>query len=341
MLKAQNIAFTDGAVLSGVQVLTQAVCALCSAERGTVFLYNPPSNELVSLVRVGEQQTGLLRVPCRIGPIGQVFTTGIALNVLDSNNVESEYTHHYVDTVSGPASETLLCFPLKRVIALPNTGESTYDAEGIEQPLGVVLLCNKRSRKDKLFTVQDEVLLSEFCYLYSYTLQMYNTKTLLLSTELPEVRTQLASLKPPYSRTFFAEYKARRGPVSRMRSVSVTDKDIFSLPSDWSDHKLQKLICRIGKEAVSNKVYSEGYKDQMSKDLLFSGTPSQLTVGSTLKEVQIYVNRMEACWMESRRSLLDLETKYKNLQRTLDGVSKELSGVLEWCDIRYTPTCRI
>ena len=100
---------------------------LLDAERATLFLHDPASNELVSRATAGGAVSEL-RIPSTRGIAGACFTGGVALNVPDA--YADPRFDPTVDARTGYRTRSLLCVPLT-------------DQPG--RPPGVLEVINKRS----------------------------------------------------------------------------------------------------------------------------------------------------------------------------------------------------
>ncbi len=121
--------------------ISQKACEVMEADRCSLFLHDPKTDELWSTVALG-MAGEVIRIPSSTGLIGSCFQTGKTINL------ENAYTDHRfnkeVDFHTGYRTKSVLCVPL-------------YNREGSR--LGVIQLLNK---KGGVFTKVDEVFLQTF-----------------------------------------------------------------------------------------------------------------------------------------------------------------------------------
>ncbi|MFO7750476.1 MAG: GAF domain-containing protein [Desulfobacteraceae bacterium] len=124
------------------RIVTTASKAL-DAERATVFLIDPFSNELWSKVAMGVEKREI-RMPLNKGIAGWVARNGQMVNIVDV--YEDERFDRTIDSSLGYRTRNMLCGPLK-------------NPKGIT--IGVIQLINKKGRT---FNSSDEKLLTAFAY---------------------------------------------------------------------------------------------------------------------------------------------------------------------------------
>eukprot|EP00818_Percolomonas_sp_WS_P000099 CAMPEP_0117434822 /NCGR_PEP_ID=MMETSP0759-20121206/150_1 /TAXON_ID=63605 /ORGANISM="Percolomonas cosmopolitus, Strain WS" /LENGTH=895 /DNA_ID=CAMNT_0005226323 /DNA_START=373 /DNA_END=3060 /DNA_ORIENTATION=- len=130
------------------EILT-AVKSTLGAERGSVFVYDHPTDELVSLALVPDMLSGEeIRVPSNKGIVGDVFTKGRALNILNAYKDNRFYKN--IDQKTGYVTRVMLAYPL----ISKNTGTT----------IGCIQLINKEKG---VFTIEDEARMSQFVYVIS------------------------------------------------------------------------------------------------------------------------------------------------------------------------------
>ncbi len=111
------------------------------ADRFTIFLYNPATDELWSKVALGMNDAEI-RFPAESGIAGHCFKSGETVNLSDAHNDPRFFKA--VDDRTGYHTKTLLSMPF-------------YGRSG--QPLGVIQLLNK---KGGVFQQEDETFLETF-----------------------------------------------------------------------------------------------------------------------------------------------------------------------------------
>jgi signal transduction histidine kinase len=121
--------------------ISQKACEVMEADRCSIFLHDPNTDELWSTVALG-MGGQVIRIPSSIGFAGYCFQTGETVNLEDA--YRDERFDKEVDSKTGYRTRSVLCMPL-------------YTRAGLR--LGVIQLLNKR---DGVFTKEDETFLQTF-----------------------------------------------------------------------------------------------------------------------------------------------------------------------------------
>lgn len=121
--------------------IAQKACEVMEADRCSLFLHDPNTNELCSTVALGMGEQ-VIRIPSGVGVAGFCFQTGEVINLEDA--YRDPRFNKEVDAHTGYYTRSLLCMPL-------------YNKSGLR--LGVVQLLNK---KEGIFTEEDEAFLKTF-----------------------------------------------------------------------------------------------------------------------------------------------------------------------------------
>lgn len=133
-----------------LQVLVAELAEETDAERGTLFLNDPITNELYSRVAMGELHREI-RISNTVGVAGEAFSTGTGIIIDDA------YSDHRFDNTSdertGFKTRSIACAPVKTVKG---------------QVIGVAQILNKRNGD---FDQSDMQLLEAICEQASITLQ--------------------------------------------------------------------------------------------------------------------------------------------------------------------------
>ncbi len=110
-------------------------CEVMEADRSSLFLYDPKTDELWSTVALGMGKQ-VIRIPSGVGVAGSCFQTGETISLEDAY-ADSRFNKQ-VDTQSGYHTGSLLCLPLYRrdgerlgVIQLLNKMSGGFDEEDI------------------------------------------------------------------------------------------------------------------------------------------------------------------------------------------------------------------
>ncbi|MGH2361910.1 MAG: adenylate/guanylate cyclase domain-containing protein, partial [bacterium] len=118
-----------------------AATQLLSADRGSLFLYDPARNELYS--RVADGAGGQIRFPANAGIAGECFTTGTPISIDDA----------YRDPRFNPAVDKGTGYRTRNILCMPITTKGG-------SKVGVMEILNKKAGQ---FTVSDQRRLSALC----------------------------------------------------------------------------------------------------------------------------------------------------------------------------------
>ena len=121
--------------------IAEKACEVMEADRGSVFLYDPNTDELWSTVALG-MGGEVIRIPSRSGLAGACFQSGETINLEDV--YQDPRFNKEVDAHTGYRTRSLLCMPL-------------YTRAG--SILGVIQLLNKKAG---VFSEEDEAFLRIF-----------------------------------------------------------------------------------------------------------------------------------------------------------------------------------
>ncbi|MGA2315607.1 MAG: GAF domain-containing protein [Thermodesulfobacteriota bacterium] len=121
--------------------ISQKACEVMEADRCSIFLHDPNTDELWSTIALG-MAGEVIRIPSGVGLAGHCFQTGETINLEDAYN--DKRFNKEVDSHTGYRTRSVLCMPI-------------YNRAGSR--LGVIQLLNK---KDGVFTNEDEVFLQTF-----------------------------------------------------------------------------------------------------------------------------------------------------------------------------------
>ncbi|MGZ3515460.1 MAG: GAF domain-containing sensor histidine kinase [Thermodesulfobacteriota bacterium] len=121
--------------------ISQKACEVMEADRCSIFLHDPNTDELWSTVAMG-MAGKVIKIPSSIGFVGYCFQTGETVNLEDA--YQDERFNKEVDSKTGYHTRSVLCMPL-------------YTRAGSR--LGVIQLLNK---SEGIFTKEDETFLQTF-----------------------------------------------------------------------------------------------------------------------------------------------------------------------------------
>eukprot|EP01062_Namystynia_karyoxenos_P070140 TRINITY_DN65517_c0_g1_i1.p1 TRINITY_DN65517_c0_g1~~TRINITY_DN65517_c0_g1_i1.p1 ORF type:complete len:749 (+),score=203.74 TRINITY_DN65517_c0_g1_i1:107-2248(+) len=149
-------------VTTALYLVMESIAQRLRAERATMFSHIPRSDELqaVCLINSGDLRPSRVRVSALSGWAGQVFSTGVGVNMNNAyafsgtSGGETART----DKATGFRTRSMLCLP---VVATDS-----------RRRIGVIQLLNK-NRGTAVFTCEDEVLLQAHTCIVAYLLQRY------------------------------------------------------------------------------------------------------------------------------------------------------------------------
>ncbi len=137
-----------------IDSMMEEVVRLLNAQRATIFLINPDTNELEAISAVGVEKENL-KFDYRKGIAGSVFTTGVALNI-DVTQDKSRFNDEF-DRKFGYQTKSIICYPI----------HNRHD-----KIIGVIEVLNKRNQ-DR-FTIEDEKSMKVLTLVFSSVFHTFN-----------------------------------------------------------------------------------------------------------------------------------------------------------------------
>lgn len=119
-----------------VESMLEEITRIINAQRATIFLINPDTNELEAAAALGIDKA-LLKFDYRKGIAGSVFTTGVSLNI-DCKTDKVRFSEE-LDRVTGFQTKSIICHPI---------------TNREDKIIGVIEVLNKRN--EDRFTADDE-----------------------------------------------------------------------------------------------------------------------------------------------------------------------------------------
>eukprot|EP01065_Artemidia_motanka_P021950 TRINITY_DN26160_c0_g1_i2.p1 TRINITY_DN26160_c0_g1~~TRINITY_DN26160_c0_g1_i2.p1 ORF type:complete len:619 (+),score=211.43 TRINITY_DN26160_c0_g1_i2:87-1943(+) len=152
-------------VTTSLYLCAEAIAHQLRAERASVFQFVPRSDELqaVCVVNSGTLRPSSVRCSALTGWAGQVFSTGVAVNVSNAYAHVSGSEAKHTDKKTGYRTRSILCFPITGL--------------GTRRRVGVVQLLNK-NRGNSNFSSEDEGALAAMTGVLSYLMLRYPADTL-------------------------------------------------------------------------------------------------------------------------------------------------------------------
>ena len=206
--------------------IISATTELLDADRSTLMIYDPKTNELWSRYAEGINVTEI-RIPPSQGIAGAVFTSGQVANIKDA--YQDPRFNQAVDKRTGYKTETILCMPI-----VSKSGEK----------LGVTQVLNKRGG---VFTAKDEDRLAAFTAQISVALE--NAK--LFEDVLNEKKYNDAIQKSTSSGVLTLDTNdkiltANEAALEILKQdpqaiLGLSAQDLFQQQNEWICHGIEKV----------------------------------------------------------------------------------------------------
>jgi len=180
-----------------VENMLEEVVRILNAQRASIFLINPETNELEAICALGVEK-GELKFDYRLGIAGSVFTTGVALNI-DTINDSTRFNDGF-DRKFGFETKSIICHPM-------------HNRE--DKIIGVIEVINKRNQ-DR-FTVEDEKTMKVLSLVFSSVFHNYNPIS---------ESSQIRRFSKPFDRQHAIIGKTQH--VNSLRNTIIKTKDIDS-----------------------------------------------------------------------------------------------------------------
>ena len=195
--------------------MLEEVVRVMNAQRSSIFLINPETNELEAINALGVDKNNL-KFDYRLGVAGCVFTTGIALNI-DTINDKTRFNSAF-DKVFNFETKSIICHPI-------------HNRE--DKIIGVIEVINKRNQ-DR-FTVEDEKTMKVLALVFSSVFHKFNPMS---------ESSQIRRFSTPFDREHALIGKAPH--IAQLRSTIIKIKDIDAPVLITGEHGVGKsLFARI------------------------------------------------------------------------------------------------
>lgn len=203
-----------------VETMLEEITRILNAQRATIFLINPQTNELEAIAALGIDKN-LLKFDYRKGIAGSVFTTGVALNI-DTKTDKIRYSDEF-DIKTGFETRSILCSPI---------------SNREDKVIGVIEILNKRNQ-DR-FTVEDEKTMKVLSLIFSSVFHNYNPIS---------EKSLIRRFSTPYDREF--AIIGRSPQTNELRKAIVRLKDVDSPLMITGE-------VGVGKKLLSRIIHTEG-----------------------------------------------------------------------------------
>ncbi len=134
--------------------MLEEITRIINAQRASIFLINPETNELEAVAALGIDKD-VLKFDYRKGIAGSVFTTGVALNI-DTETDEVRFSEQ-IDKKTGFQTRSIICHPI---------------TNREDKVIGVIEVLNKRNQAR--FTGDDEKTMKVLSLICSSVFHNYN-----------------------------------------------------------------------------------------------------------------------------------------------------------------------
>ena len=203
-----------------IGTMLEEVVRVMNAQRASIFIINPDTNELEAVAALGIDKD-LLKFDYRKGIAGSVFTTGVSLNI-DATSEELRFSHK-MDKITGFITKSVICSPI-------------YNRE--DKIVGVIEVLNKKN--EDRFTVEDEKTMKVLALIFSSVFHNYNPIS---------EQSRIRRFSTPFDREHVIIGQST--VVTELRSAIVRLKDVDS-PLLVEGEK------GVGKELMAHIIHEEG-----------------------------------------------------------------------------------
>lgn len=225
--------------------MLEEITRILNAQRASIFLINPQTNELEAVAALGANKE-LLKFDYRKGIAGSVFTTGVSLNI-DTKTDMVRFSEE-VDSKTGFETKSILCNPV---------------TNREDKVIGVIEVLNKRN--EDRFTVEDEKTMKVLSLIFSSVFHNYNPIS---------EKSLIRRFSTPYDREY--AYIGRSTYTNELRKAIMRLKDIDTpLLVQGEQGTGKKLLGRIihneGKRGLNNYdvVQCRGIAPDILKEKIF------------------------------------------------------------------------
>ena len=220
-----------------IESMLDEVIRILNAQRASLFLINPETNELEAVCALGVRKEQL-KFDYRMGIAGSVFTTGVALNI-DTIHDSTRFNEAF-DKKFGFETKSIICHPI-------------HNRE--DKIIGVIEVLNKRN--EDRFTIEDEKTMKVLSLIFSSV--FYNF------TPMSD-RSQIRRFSNPFDRKNALIGKVPH--VASLRSTIVKLKDIEAPVLVYGERG-------IGKSLYAKILHVEGQRGLKSFEIIHCGNKDQ------------------------------------------------------------------
>lgn len=282
--------------------ISKKACEVMEADRCSIFLHDPDTDELWSTVAMG-MEGKVIRIPSSIGFVGFCFQTGETVNLEDAYT--DERFNREVDLQSGYRTKSVLCMPL-------------YTKTGSR--LGVIQLLNK---SEGVFTEEDEAFLGTFGNNASVFIEMAQLQKARIDA-LEQSRKELEKVSKAKSRALDHLSHELRTPLAVIQgNIRIlkrkTQAQTPALIKEEIYESLEKNLNRLSaiQTETDQIIRSHGEIEKMDR-------AEELDIGHSVSRESIDLYPFVQRLLEAIRNL----TPHRNVEILLDGV-KDLTLTMD------------
>jgi len=282
--------------------ISQKACEVMEADRCSIFLHDPNTDELWSTVAMG-MAGKVIRIPSSIGFVGYCFQTGETVNLKDAYT--DERFNKEVDSKTGYHTGSVLCMPL-------------YTRAGSR--LGVIQLLNKR---EGVFTKEDETFLQTFGNNASVFIEMAQLQKARIDA-LEQSRKELEQVSKAKSRALDHLSHELRTPLSVIQgNIRIlkrkTQAQTPSLIKEEIFESLEKNLNRLSEIQHETDQIIRSHEEIEKMD-----RPGELDVGHSISRQAIDLHSFVGRMLENVKD----QTRHRSVEINLDGL-KGLTLIME------------
>jgi two-component system response regulator HydG len=228
-----------------VHAMLEEVTRILNAQRASIFLINPETNELEAVAALGIDKK-LLKFDYRKGIAGSVFTTGVSLNI-DVESDEIRFSKE-MDEVTGFHTKSVICSPI---------------SNREEKIIGVIQVLNKRN--EARFTEEDEKTMKVLSLIFSSVFHNFNPMS---------ENSLIRRFSTPYDREL--AIIGRSQIINDLRHAIIKIKDLDSAVLVQGEVGVGKslfghILHNEGKRGLNTweEVYCEGVEEKSLEEEIF------------------------------------------------------------------------
>ena len=302
----------------------------------------------------GDRQIPSHRGSLSQGMLGHVFQTGIMLNLCDAKKASKQVFDPHVDQGATYVTRTALCVPVYHVFKRPadaGDAEGGREVQDVNPKglLGVLKIMNKLPQSptglgtDDTFTPEDEATALEYARLVASILDMYDVSSY---RDLLRHHDTMQKLMHGAARTdtlshFYAQQMPhlhsrggkrsqktpRRGPAASLSACPLTQEQVAPLsplpppPAGVERHLHQLLVSTVRPrvDRATVQVFHAGRAPPApgvdAEQPTRAASLTKIDGRTSLREVALYIERVEECWRLSRDKVIHLEARLERLQK--------------------------